>query len=214
MQQSPVTKELIACGVVAVIRGKDEESAYRMSEAIAKGGIRGLEVTFTVPNAEKVIERLVKANLPGAIVGAGSVTDIASCEKALQAGAKFIVGPNYDEEILAFCQKRGIPYYPGCFTPTEIARAYHKGAEIVKLFPGSALGPSYVKAVHGPLPDVPLMPTGGVDLENLHEWIHAGVVAVGVGSCLTGVAKNGDYEALTELSKQYVAKVMEARNAK
>ena len=87
MQQSPVTKELIACGVVAVIRGKDEESAYRMSEAIAKGGIRGLEVTFTVPNAEKVIERLVKANLPGAIVGAGSVMDIVSCEKALKAGS-------------------------------------------------------------------------------------------------------------------------------
>ncbi|MBO4540523.1 MAG: bifunctional 4-hydroxy-2-oxoglutarate aldolase/2-dehydro-3-deoxy-phosphogluconate aldolase [Bacilli bacterium] len=211
--QSAITKELIACGIVAVIRGKDEETAYQMAKAIAQGGILGLEVTFTVPNAEKVIARLIQDKLPGALVGAGSVMDLPSCEKAMEAGAKFIVSPNFDEEILAFCQRRGIPYYPGCFTPTEIARAYHKGAELVKLFPGSALGPSYVKAVHGPLPDVPLMPTGGVDLDNLEQWVKAGVVAVGVGSCLTCAAKNGDYKALTALSKQYVEKLQEARKA-
>ncbi|MBP5216498.1 MAG: bifunctional 4-hydroxy-2-oxoglutarate aldolase/2-dehydro-3-deoxy-phosphogluconate aldolase [Bacilli bacterium] len=214
MKQSSVTKELIACGIVAVIRGKDEETAFCLAQSIAKGGIRGLEVTFTVPNAEKVIERLIAANLPGAIVGAGSVMDIASCEKAIKAGARFIVAPNFDEEILACCLKNQIPYYPGCFTPTEIARAYHKGAELVKLFPGSALGPGYVKAVHGPLPDVPLMPTGGVDLDNLEQWVKAGVVAVGVGSCLTNAAKNGDYDALTTLSRQYVEKIQKARNEK
>ena len=214
MQQSSVTKELLSCGVVAVIRGKDEETAYQLALAIAKGGIAGLEVTFTVPNADKVIKRLNEAKLPGAIVGAGSVMDVPTCEKAIEAGAKFIVAPNFDEDILKLCQQRGVPYYPGCFTPTEIARAYHQGAELIKVFPGSAVGPSYIKAIHGPLPEVPLMPTGGVDLDNLDQWIRAGVVAVGVGSCLTNVAKGGDYEALIELSKQYVAKVQKARNEK
>ena len=211
---SSTTKSLLDCGVIAVIRGKDEEEALRLAKAIAKGGIVGLEVTFTVPNAEKVIAKLIQEDLGDAIVGAGTVLDEKTAELAIASGARFIVGPNFDQGVCDTCKKRGIPYYPGVFTVTEIVHALKEGAEICKLFPGSLAGPSYVKAIHGPLPQARIMPTGGVDLDNVDAWIKSGVVAIGAGSNLTGVAKNGDYEALTELSARYVAKVQEARNAK
>ncbi len=211
MEYSPVTKKILECGIVAVIRGKTKEDTMKLSLASARGGIVGLEVTFTSPKADEVIAELKAQNDGSYCVGAGSVIDEATCRKALAAGAEFIVAPNFDERIARMCLRAQVPYIPGVFTPTEVIHAMNQDVEICKLFPGSAVGPSYIKAIHGPLPQVRIMPTGGVDLDNLEEWVKAGAVAVGIGSCLTGVAKNGDYDALTELAKQYVQKMKEAR---
>jgi 2-dehydro-3-deoxyphosphogluconate aldolase/(4S)-4-hydroxy-2-oxoglutarate aldolase len=126
----------------------------------------------------------VKEELPSALIGAGTVLEIAELDAACDAGAKFLVSPHFDPALLDRARERGVPYLPGALTPTEIVRAWKAGASCVKLFPGSAVGPGYVKAIRGPLPDVPLMPTGGVDEKNLGEWLKAGVVAVGMGGAL------------------------------
>lgn len=211
MKKSQVVQELLNCGVIAVIRGSSLEEAIKLSEACAAGGIVGLEVTFTVPGAKEVIEALAKNKDAKYIVGAGTVLDAATARIAILAGAKFIVGPNFDKEVCELCNLYQVPYMAGVFTINEIIEAMKAGVEICKIFPGSLAGPDYIKAIHGPLPQAQCMPTGGVDLENAAEWIKKGAVAVGTGSSLTAPAKTGDYAKVTELAKQYVAKVAEAR---
>jgi 2-dehydro-3-deoxyphosphogluconate aldolase/(4S)-4-hydroxy-2-oxoglutarate aldolase len=154
-----------------------------MSHALTKGGVTGVEVTFSTPGAADAIASISK-KLPNALVGAGTVLERAELDAACDAGATFLVSPHFDLDLLERARARGVPYLPGALTPTEIVRAWKAGATCVKLFPGSAVGPGYVKAIRGPLPDVPLMPTGGVDEKNLGEWLNAGVVAVGMGGAL------------------------------
>jgi 2-dehydro-3-deoxyphosphogluconate aldolase/(4S)-4-hydroxy-2-oxoglutarate aldolase len=179
----PFLKALHEVSVVAVIRAPSADAAVAMSHALVRGGITGVEVTFSTPGAADAIARVAK-ELPNALVGAGTVLDAAELDAACVAGAKFLVSPHFDPELLHKARERGVPYLPGALTPTEIVRAWKAGAACVKLFPGSAVGPGYVKALRGPLPDVPLMPTGGVDEKNLGEWLKAGVVAVGMGGAL------------------------------
>ena len=185
----PFLKSLNEAAVVAVIRAPSADAAVAMSHALVRGGVTGVEVTFTTPGAADAIAR-VRKELPNALVGAGTVLAAAELGAACDAGAKFLVSPHFDPELLEQARARGVPYLPGALTPTEIVRAWKAGAACVKLFPGSAVGPGYVKAIRGPLPDVPLMPTGGVDEKNLVEWLKAGVIAVGMGGALaTGTSE-------------------------
>jgi len=208
-----ILSKLSDCGVVAVVRGDSKEEAIRISEACIKGGIIGIEVTFTVQDADTVIKDLVSIydNNDNVIIGAGTVLDAQTARIAILAGAQFIVSPGFDKETAKLCNLYKIPYMPGCMTITEMKVALEYGADIVKLFPGSAFGPDFVKAVKAPLPQVNVMPTGGVNLENIKEWIQNGCTAVGVGGNLIAPAKSGDFEQITLLARQYVEKVQEAR---
>ncbi len=212
MSKIETLKRISDVGVVAVVRAENEQDAIKISEACIKGGIPAIEVTFTVPGAEHVIKTLdSQFSNDELIVGAGTVLDSETARVAILNGAKYIVSPGFDLETAKLCNRYQIPYMPGCMTITEVIRAMEAGADVCKIFPGSAYGPSFIKAVKGPLPQAPLMPTGGVDLGNVGEWINNGCVAVGVGSKLTAPAKTGDYAGVTELAKQFVEAVKVAR---
>jgi 2-dehydro-3-deoxyphosphogluconate aldolase/(4S)-4-hydroxy-2-oxoglutarate aldolase len=212
MKKYETIKKLVNCGVVAVIRAENEEKASKLAQSCIDGGIIGIEITFTVPKAEHVISYLSsKFKSEGLLVGAGTVLDVQTARVAILNGADFIVGPNFDLEITKLCNMYQVPYMPGCFSINEMVEALKAGVDIIKVFPGSAVGPSYIKAVKGPLPQANLMPTGGVNLDNAEEWIKAGAIALGVGGDLTAPAKNDDYDKVTELAKQFVEKVRNAR---
>ncbi|MEK4667972.1 bifunctional 4-hydroxy-2-oxoglutarate aldolase/2-dehydro-3-deoxy-phosphogluconate aldolase [Niallia taxi] len=213
MNKANTLSVLTDCGVVAVIRADTPEEAVQTSIACVDGGITGIEVTFTVKDAEKAIRELVESyrNNQEVVIGAGTVLDGHTARLAIMAGAQFIVSPCFDKETAKLCNLYQIPYMPGCMTVTEMKQALEYGADIIKLFPGSAFGPDYVKAVKAPLPHVNIMPTGGVSLENIHEWIENGCAAVGVGGNLVAPAKEGNFEQVTAYARQYVEKVKEAR---
>ncbi len=199
-------------GVVAVVRAENETQALKIAHACLKGGISAIELTFTVPNADKVIKVLHDTFKDGSLIlGAGTVLDAKTAKLAIDAGATYIVSPGFDLETQTYCMSVGVPYMPGCLTVTEMLTALKSGVDVIKLFPGSAFGPSYVKAIKGPLPDINIMPTGGVSLDNVAEWIKNGVVAVGVGGELTAPAKKGDYEGVTANAKAFVEAVKLAR---
>lgn len=213
MDKNEILRRIEACGVVAVVRAENAEQGEKISQACIAGGIEAIEVTFTVPNADSVIRTLSeKFEDENLIIGAGTVLDAETARIAILNGAKFIVSPIFDAPTAKLCQSYQVPYMPGCLTPTEIVHAMRHGADIIKVFPGDAFGASYIKAIKGPLPQAKLMPTGGVNLDNVKDWIQNGCVAVGVGSALTKPAKTGNYDQITELAKQYVEKVREARS--
>ncbi|MBT2758885.1 bifunctional 4-hydroxy-2-oxoglutarate aldolase/2-dehydro-3-deoxy-phosphogluconate aldolase [Mesobacillus foraminis] len=213
MNKLQVLTKIADCGVVAVVRADSKEEAIHISEACVKGGILGIEVTFTISDAEDVIKELAAhyAGNPEVVLGAGTVLDAATARIAILAGAQFIVSPSFDEQTARLCNLYQIPYMPGCMTITEMKNALEHGVDIIKLFPGNAFGPDFVKSVKAPLPQVNIMPTGGVSLENVDQWIKNGCVAVGVGGNLVAPAKTGDYEKITEYASQYIKKVKEAR---
>lgn len=213
MNKIKVLTKLIECGVVAVVRADTEDEAMRISEACVKGGITGIEVTFTIDGAERVIKKLRAyfANQSNVVIGAGTVLDAVTARIAILAGAKFIVSPIFDKQTAKVCNLFQIPYIPGCMTITEMKKALEYGVDIIKLFPGNTFGPEFVKSIKAPLPQVNMMPTGGVNLDNVEQWIKSGSVAVGVGGNLVAPAKTGDYKKITEIAKQYVNRVSEAR---
>jgi 2-dehydro-3-deoxyphosphogluconate aldolase/(4S)-4-hydroxy-2-oxoglutarate aldolase len=180
---TPFVTRLAEVGVVAVIRAASIDAALGVSHALVRGGVTGIEITFSTPGAAEAIAR-ARRELPDAFVGAGTVLDQASLGAACDAGASFLVSPHTDEALIAAARERGVPFLPGALTPTEIVRAWQLGAACVKVFPGSAVGPGYLKALQGPLPHIALMPTGGVDEKNLGAWLAAGAVAVGMGGAL------------------------------
>ena len=205
-------KKITDVGVVAVVRAESADQAIKIAEACREGGIPAIEITFTVPYADEVIRELAKAYQGGEmIVGAGTVLDSETARIAILAGAQYIVSPCLDEETIKLCNRYQIPVMPGCVTIKEMVTAMELGADIIKVFPGEMVGPSYIKAVKGPLPQAPLMPTGGVSLENAAEWIKNGCVAVGVGGSLTAGAKTGDYQSVTDMAKKFVEVVKNAR---
>ncbi|WP_430116775.1 bifunctional 4-hydroxy-2-oxoglutarate aldolase/2-dehydro-3-deoxy-phosphogluconate aldolase [Neobacillus rhizosphaerae] len=203
------------CGVVAVVRADSKEDAINISEACVKGGLTAIELTFTVKGADEVIKELASIYQENeeVVIGAGTVLDATTARIAILAGAQFVVSPSFDLETAKLCNLYQIPYMPGCMTLTEMKHALESGVDIVKLFPGNAFGPDFVKAVKGPLPQINLMPTGGVDLENVGQWIKNGCVAVGVGGNLVAPAKTGDFAKITEYAREYVKKVQMAREA-
>lgn len=199
-------------GIVAVVRAESEEQATKIAEACIKGGIPAIEVTFTVPGAHKVIEALKgKFTKEELIVGAGTVLDSETARIAILAGAEYIVSSSFDSETCKLCNRYQIPYMPGCITPKEMVTAMEAGADVIKVFPGNLVGPDYIKAVKGPMPQAVLMPTGGVSIDNIDQWIKNGCVAVGVGGKLTAGAKTGNYELITETAKEFIKKIKEAR---
>lgn len=205
-------KRLTETGVIAVVRADNQEQAEKISKACIDGGIPGIEITFTVPGADKVITALKeKFTSEELLVGAGTVLDSETARIAILAGAEFIVSPAFDAETAKLCNRYQVPYMPGCMTITEVITAMEAGADIIKIFPGNVYGPSVIKAIKGPLPQAVLMPTGGVSLDNVDKWIKNGCVAVGVGGDLTAGAKTGNYELITETAKAFVQKVKEAR---
>lgn len=205
-------KKMADVGIVAVVRAENAEIAEKIAKACIDGGIPAIEVTFTVPGAEKVITALKeKFSKEQLIVGAGTVLDSETARIAILAGAEYIVSPAFDLETAKLCNRYQIPYMPGCMTITEMIKAMEAGADIIKVFPGSVYGPGVIKAIKGPLPQAVLMPTGGVSLGNVSEWIKNGCIAVGVGGELTGGAKTGDFQLITDTAKQFIAKIKEAR---
>ena len=203
-----IVKRITDVGVVAVVRANSSEEAATISKACIQGGIPAIEVTFTVPGAECVIKELKgKFSSEELIIGAGTVLDSETARVAILNGAEYIVSPHFDENIARCCNRYAVPYMAGCMTIKEVISAMEMGVDVVKLFPGSAFGPSYVKAIKGPLPQANIMPTGGVSIDNVDQWIANGVVAVGVGGNLT----KGTPQEIKEKAAAFVAKVAEAR---
>jgi 2-dehydro-3-deoxyphosphogluconate aldolase/(4S)-4-hydroxy-2-oxoglutarate aldolase len=206
-----VLQKIVASGLVAVIRAENSDQAARIAEACALGGVGALEITFTVPGASGVIAYLAKEFSGQILLGAGTVLDPETARIAILAGAQFVVSPALNRHTARLCNRYQVPHMPGAGTIGEVVEAMECGADIVKVFPGEILGPTFVKAVKGPLPQASLMPTGGVTLDNASNWIHAGAVAVGVGGNLTAGAKTGDFASITQLARRFVEKINEAR---
>ncbi|HHX38265.1 MAG TPA: bifunctional 2-keto-4-hydroxyglutarate aldolase/2-keto-3-deoxy-6-phosphogluconate aldolase [Clostridiaceae bacterium] len=194
-------------GVVAVVRAESPQEAKKIALACMEGGVDAIEITFTVPGAQKVIESLNEEFGDRLLVGAGTVLDSETARIAILAGANYIVSPAFDLPTAKICNRYQIPYMPGCMTLTEMITAMEAGADIIKVFPGSVFGPDFIKAVKGPLPQAVLMPTGGVSLDNVADWIKNGCIAVGVGGNLT----KGTSEDMTKTAKEFVEKVKQAR---
>lgn len=212
MQKLKYLNKIVNSGLVVVIRADSADQACRIADACAEGGVAAMEVTFTFSGAVEAITELAKRHQSGEIlIGAGTVLDPETTRHALLAGAQFIVSPSCNPGVARMCRRYQVPYMPGAGTSQEVVSAMEEGADIVKLFPGEALGPSFVKALRGPLPHAPLMPTGGVSAENAGEWIKAGCVALGVGGNLTKGAKTGDYQSITKLARQLVDNIQAAR---
>ncbi|MFJ8259865.1 bifunctional 2-keto-4-hydroxyglutarate aldolase/2-keto-3-deoxy-6-phosphogluconate aldolase [Peribacillus asahii] len=206
MDKHSIIYQITEAKVVAVIRGQDAEEAIQLSKAAVEGGIRAIELTYTTPQIEDVFKELQNTD---ALLGAGSVLDSETARHAILAGARFIVSPYFAEDVAMLCNRYGIPYMPGCMTIREMAMALEAGCDVLKLFPANHFEPSFIKSVNGPLPNVRIMPTGGINLDNMKEWLHAGAVATGIGSDLNKAYQSGGYEAVVELSKKYMQKSAE-----
>src|SRR5882757_5628756 len=211
--RAAATAQIEALGIVAVIRLKDPGKLRAVVDAMADGGVRALEVTMTVPGAVDLIRALAPSLPAGFLLGAGTVTDAATARAVIDAGATFVVGPVFRPDLIAACHERDVPAMPGCFSPTEILAAHECGADIIKVFPATMLGPQYLKDVRAPLPQVKLMPTGGVTLDNAGDWIRAGAVAVGLGSALLDAQAidASDWNAITANARRVVSSVRGAR---
>jgi 2-dehydro-3-deoxyphosphogluconate aldolase / (4S)-4-hydroxy-2-oxoglutarate aldolase len=213
-ERTETARQLEQFGIVAIIRLKDPAKVRAVVDALSSGGVRALEVTMTVPRAVEIIRELAPTMPAGFLLGAGTVTDASTARAVIDAGASFVVGPVFRPEVIAACHERDVPVIPGCLSPTEILAAHEAGADIIKVFPATALGPQYIKDVRAPLPHVKLMPTGGVTLDNAGDWIRAGAVAVGVGSALVEAAAvdSGRFDAITSNARRLVANVAAARS--
>ncbi len=212
MDKQTVIKKIKDVGIVAVVRATTADEAKKITEACMKGGVPAIELTFTVPGAHKVIDELASYyKNDDIILGAGTVLDPETARIAILSGAQYVVSPYFDEATIKLCNRYAVPCMPGCMTIHDVVKSLELGCDIIKLFPGDAFGPGMVKAIKGPIPQANIMPTGGVDVNNVAEWIKAGVVAVGAGSSLTKGAKTGDFDAITETAKQFVYNIKEAR---
>jgi 2-dehydro-3-deoxyphosphogluconate aldolase/(4S)-4-hydroxy-2-oxoglutarate aldolase len=212
-QRERITRAVEECGVVAVIRMKEPDKLRAVVDALAEGGVRALEITMTVPRAIELIAEIAPTLPAGFVLGAGTVTDSDIARRAIAAGAQFLVSPVFRPDVIEAGHAQDAPVMPGCFTPTEILNAWEAGADVVKVFPATALGPGFFKDVRGPLPHVKLMPTGGVTVENAGDWIRAGAVAVGVGSALLDAKAiaSGALAPITDNARRIIANVRAAR---
>lgn len=212
MDKEQILTRIQDCGIVAVVRAESTDKAERIVDACIEGGVAAIELTFTVPHADKVIEHLANKYTPEQIIlGAGTVMDAATARIAMLSGAQYIVSPYFDPETVKMCNRYRVAVMPGIMSVREGIMAMEAGADILKVFPGDLFGPKIIKDIRGPIPYAKMMPTGGVNADNVGEWIKAGAVAVGAGSSLTAGAKTGDYAAITETAKKFVANIKAAR---
>lgn len=214
MKKEEVLSKIAESGVVAVIRLKDADKLSKVIEAVRVGGVKCIEITMTVPGAVEIIRKLTATMPSDVIIGAGTVTSVQNAEDVIDAGAKFVVSPVLNVDVINVCKKHNIACMPGCYTPTEIFTAWNAGADVCKVFPATSLGPKYFKDLSGPFPHIKLMPTGGVTIENVGEWIAAGAVAVGIGSDLLDkkAIDEGNYNVLTERAAKMYANFIKAKH--
>lgn len=215
MEKQENLQTIIDSGVIAVIRGMEVDKVVNIVDALLEGGVKALEITLNSPGAIDLIEEVSeRVKDTDAIVGAGTVLDGETARAAILAGAEFVFAPNLNQDVIEVCNRYGKVVIPGVMTPTEIVNAYQAGADLVKIFPAGVMGPKYIKSVKGPLNHIPMMPTGGVGLDNAADFIEAGVVALGVGSALMdkeAIAEE-NYEVITEKAKKLTQIVEETRN--
>lgn len=206
-------QDIIDCGVVAIVRVGSAQEAVEVCGAIAKGGVKPIEVTMTVPGAIDAIKEFKSAMKSEVLVGAGTVLDPETARAVILAGAEFVVSPNLNLKVIEVCHRYGKVVIPGTLTPTEILTAWEAGADIVKVFPAGALGPRYLRDIKGPFPQIRLTPTGGVNLENTPDFIRAGAVAVSVGTSLVDrkAVSERKYDIITENARKFVEAVKLAR---
>ncbi|PYS34251.1 MAG: 2-dehydro-3-deoxyphosphogluconate aldolase [Acidobacteria bacterium] len=216
MKKTEVIQRIRDTGLIPVVRAESAELAMRAVEAIKTGGVDVVEVTMTVPGAIDVIAKLAATFGTEVLIGAGTVLDPDIANRCVQAGAQFIVSPALNEETIAFCRRNDVAVFPGALTPTEVVHAWNAGADAVKVFPAGAVGgASYLKALKAPLPQIELVPTGGVSLKTAADFIKAGAMALGVGADLVdlkALRENHD-EVITERARQFLEIVREARRS-
>jgi 2-dehydro-3-deoxyphosphogluconate aldolase/(4S)-4-hydroxy-2-oxoglutarate aldolase len=215
MRREEVLKSVLNAGVVAVVRGDSKEQALKIVDAVSKGGIKIMELTMTVPDPIELIKEVAeKYKGTDIIVGAGTVLDSETARACILAGAQFIVSPSLDVETLKLCNRYKVCVMPGVMTIKDAITAFEYGVDVVKIFPANLYGPSVISSFKGPLPQGDFMPTGGVTVENLHEWIEAGAVVVGTGGSLTKGAGTGDYAAVEKEAKRFVEAYKKAKEKK
>src|SRR5438132_2547325 len=209
-------RQILDCGIVAVVRSRDSQQLVEVARALADGGVTAVEITMTVPDALDVLRRVRQALGDRVLLGAGTVLDAETARAVLLAGAEFIVAPTINLDVIRLCRRYDKLVMPGAFTPTEILMAWEAGADIVKVFPADVVGPAFFKALHAPLPQIRLMPTGGVDLGNAAAFLKAGACCLGVGGQLVepkAVAER-NFDRIRDLARQYVAIVSSIRAKK
>ncbi len=213
MTKDQIIDGLLTPGVVAIIRADNSEQLIHASRALIDGGIPGIEITMTTPNALKVIADVRRAFGDKVLAGVGSILDARTAEAAIEAGAEYVITPVLKPDVIAFCNRIGKPIFSGSYSPTEAQTAYELGADFIKIFPADGLGPKYIQAIRGPLPHLKIVPTGGVDVHTAGDFIKAGCVAVAAGGSLVSkeILKNQDWAKLTDLASQFIAAVAKAR---
>ena len=213
MAKGDILEKLVDSGALGIIRVKGAQDLVQIAKALHAGGLSCLEITMTTPGALRAIEE-ARGELPDVVMGAGTVLDAPTGRQAILAGAQFLVTPTVVLDVIETAHRYGVPVIPGAMTPTEILTAWEAGADMVKVFPASVLGPAYLRAVHGPLPQIPLVPTGGVTADNAGEFIRAGAAVVCAGGWLVDkkAVAEGRYEVLTENARRLVEAVRKARN--
>ena len=213
MKNTEVIELIKNTGIVAIMRGIEEEEALHTAEALCNAGVKAVEVTFNTRGADKIIFSLLDRFKGDIIVGAGTVTNPAAAAKAVECGAEFVLAPNVDAEVAEVVKSYGKVMVPGAFTPTEVLKCHNIGADIVKIFPVSAVGPKYIKDLRGPYDNIEMMPVGGVDVSNAGEYIKAGSIAVGAGGSLIrkDLLAKGNYKAIEELAEKFIYEINSAR---
>lgn len=209
-----ILKQIEECGIIAIVRGHQPQDVELIIGALRDGGIRTIEITMDTPGVCEVIERAAKKFAGEMLIGAGTVLDPESARMALAAGARFIFSPSLNLETIRMTKRYGAISIPGVFTPTEMLTAFEHGADAVKIFPANVLGPAYIKAVRDPLPQIPVIPTGGVNEENLSAYIKSGAIAVGIGGALVRKTQKVDREYLEELTQKAARLVEKGRSAR
>ena len=213
LSKEEITNKVKEYGVLAVIRGPSAELTIKMVDALIAGGVKGIEITYSTPQAASVVRNLADRYGAEILLGMGTLTRPEQAEEAVRAGATFLVSPICQVELVKAMLDTGLAVMTGALTPSEVFQAYTLGSSIVKIFPGSLTGPGYIKALRGPFPYIPMMPTGGVSLENIGEWFAAGAVAVGAGSelCPKALAEAGEFDKISANARRFVEAIAQAR---
>lgn len=212
MKRIEIVKKIMDYGLVAVIRAESKDKAIKIIDAVRMGGIKAIEITMTVPNALDVIKELCEVyKNEDLLIGAGTVLDSETARCCILYGAQFIVSPHFDSEIVKLCNRYRVPVMPGAVTVKDAVEALEYGVEIIKVFPANVYGPAIIKSLKGPLPQANFMPTGGVNADNIKDWIKAGAVAVGTGGDLTKGAEKDDYELVKKTAEKFVEALKNAR---
>jgi 2-dehydro-3-deoxyphosphogluconate aldolase / (4S)-4-hydroxy-2-oxoglutarate aldolase len=212
MRKTEILNQIKSLGLLAVIRGPSAELTVKMVDALIEGGVKGIEITYSTPDAESVVRILHEKHGNDIVIGLGTLTRPDQVQSAKSAGAEYLVSPISEPSLVKAMVASDLLVMAGALTPTEVFQVFQLGSDVVKIFPGSVTGPSYLKALHGPFPQIPLMPTGGVSLSNIPEWFAAGAVAVGVGSelCPPDLARQGKFTEISQRAAEFVKAVQNA----